>query len=282
MKRQTLTEAVNRLYENCAANIVTAEDAISPDLAGLRLYDRPVIGIGSADDALFTDFQKPGIIGPWFMKPEQWLGSAKTVIAMFFPFSQQVRESNRCMTDGPSAPWLHGRIEGQIFLRTFIASLKDWMESQGIQACAPMIDERFSDAQGRPAYQEFGCTEPLVYSSNWSERHVAYLCGLGTFGLSKGLITEKGMAGRFTSLIISEPMECDPRPYSGVYDNCIRCGACVSRCPAGAISLEHGKNHELCQKYVAQTSKKHTPRYGCGLCQTAVPCECQNPAKCSR
>ena len=38
------------------------------------------------------------------------------------------------------------------------------------------------------------------YASNWSERHVAYVCGLGTFGC-QGLITSKGLAGRFGSII---------------------------------------------------------------------------------
>ena len=37
-------------------------------------------------------------------------------------------------------------------------------------------------------------------ASTWSERHVAYVSGLGTFGLSGGLITAKGQAVRLGSV----------------------------------------------------------------------------------
>ena len=62
-----------------------------------------------------------------------------------------------------------------------------------------------------------GEDEP-VYGSMWSERHVAYVCGLGTFGLSKGIITRRGMAGRFCSLVTELELDADIRPYQGLYD----------------------------------------------------------------
>ena len=64
-------------------------------------------------------------------------------------------------------------------------------------------------------------------TSLWSERHAAYVCGLRTFGLSKGLITKKGIAGRFTSLITDLPLLADERAYTDVYEYCTRCGACA-------------------------------------------------------
>ena len=111
----------------------------------------------------------------------------------------------------------------------------------------------------------------------WSERHAAYVCGLGTFGLSKGLITRKGIAGRFGSVVTDIELEPDPREYSGVYDWCINCGACIARCPAKAISFEKGKEHSPCLDMLLQSGKRFAPRYGCGLCQTGVPCEHQRP-----
>jgi epoxyqueuosine reductase len=39
------------------------------------------------------------------------------------------------------------------------------------------------------------------YASSWSERHAAYAAGLGTFGLCDGLITARGKAVRFGSII---------------------------------------------------------------------------------
>ena len=114
-------------------------------------------------------------------------------------------------------------------------------------------------------------------ASNWSERHVAYASGLGTFCLTRGLISEKGVAGRYGSIIITEEVEPDTRPYEGVYDYCIMCGACIKRCPAGAISLKHGKNQLKCKLWMDRTGRKYDPRYGCGKCQVGVPCEDRIP-----
>ncbi|MBR4401120.1 MAG: 4Fe-4S binding protein, partial [Synergistes sp.] len=88
----------------------------------------------------------------------------------------------------------------------------------------------------------------------------------------------KGVAGRYASIIISEYIEPDERPYKGVYEYCIMCGACIKRCPVHAITLEGGKNQLLCKELLARTrANKYAPRYGCGKCQTGVPCEDKIP-----
>lgn len=74
--------------------------------------------------------------------------------------------------------------------------------------------------------------------SNWSERHIAFVAGLGTFGLSKSLITKRGCAGRYGSVITSLPFKSIRREYDGVYDYCSMCGECIARCPSGAITKE--------------------------------------------
>ena len=90
-----------------------------------------------------------------------------------------------------------------------------------------------------------------AYASTWSERHAAYVAGLGTFSLSKHLITEKGLCGRFGSVITDAPLEVTPRPYTDPYEYCTFCGACVPRCPARAISVEKGKTIKVCAKYTS-------------------------------
>ena len=146
--------------------------------------------------------------------------------------------------------------------------VKAWFEENGVKACVPSNDKRFHQV-----------IENGVYGSNWSERHVAYLCGLGTFGLSKGIITEKGMAGRFMSIIIDKEMEIDERPYTDVYEYCTKCGACIRRCPANAITMEKGKEHAPCDAWNKKIGAMNTPRFGCGLCQVKVPCESKNPVR---
>ena len=39
------------------------------------------------------------------------------------------------------------------------------------------------------------------------------------------------------------------------------------------ISLENGKDHLICSKFLKTTKEKYKPRYGCGKCQINVPCE---------
>ena len=102
---------------------------------------------------------------------------------------------------------------------------------------------------------------------------------MGTFSLSKGLITERGVSGRFGSVVTDAPLPVTKRRYTGLYDYCSMCGACVRNCPAQAISLEHGKSHHLCCSYFDTLREKYAPRFGCGKCQVNVPCERRIPKK---
>ncbi len=127
------------------------------------------------------------------------------------------------------------------------------------------------------------------YASTWSERHAAYASGLGTFGLCDGLITPAGKAMRAGSVIAQIAVAPTPRPYTDHHEYCLFftkgvCGKCISRCPAGAIT-EAGKNKELCYKHLFPLTKDYVKSeyafdgYGCGLCQTGVPCESKIPEK---
>lgn len=244
------------------------------------IYDEPLIGFASADDALFEEFKKPEVIGPWHMSPVEWLSEAKCVVSLFYPFSEDVRSAHRNSSEGIAFEWLWARVEGQALLDNMMKHAIQELGAAGIKAVVPAIDPRFKAMQGgKGGIQGYAEINENSFGSTWSERHAAYVCGLGTFGLSKGLITEKGIAGRFASIIIDLELEADPRPYTGVYDYCTKCGACIRRCPVEAISLEQGKDHKICGPWVDKSKQTYAPRYGCGLCQTAVPCEKGIPLK---
>lgn len=246
-----------------------------PGVGETVMYDEPLIGFASADDELFVKiFRQKEVIGSNYFSPAEWLPGARTVISFFLPFTETVRASNREDPKDPSKEWLYARIEGQEFIGKYMTAIKSHLEEKGISACVPSQDERFGLKIEMTAHK----LRPDFHAdSRWSERHAAYACGLGTFGLSRGVITEKGMAGRFASIIVSEGFEPDERKYTGVYDYCIRCGKCAKNCPAKAITLKHGKNNIKCRLYVNSMEKKYSPRYGCGKCQVGVPCEFRNP-----
>ncbi|GHV80872.1 (Fe-S)-binding protein [Spirochaetia bacterium] len=235
----------------------------------MPFFDEPLAGFAAADDPYFAELKKPGVIGEHFLLPRDWLREAKTVVSVFFPHTKQVKTANRKNKEWPADEWLHARIEGQAFIAGFCRHITAFLKDQGFDCIAPALDPRFSTKSPLTA----DTTQQDYYTSNWSERHAAHVCGLGTFGLSRGLITARGVSGRFASFITTACFEPTPRPYSGTQDYCTRCGACALRCPAKAISLEAGKNHPPCSQFLDRTTEKYRPRYGCGKCQTGVPCE---------
>ena len=75
-------------------NFVTAEDALRPDIAGMRIYDEPLFGAASADDPLFAELRRPEVVHPGEMLPCDWVPGAKSVVSFFLPFTERVVSSN--------------------------------------------------------------------------------------------------------------------------------------------------------------------------------------------
>lgn len=284
MKKEVLIDKIVNYVANNQDESISDEDAIYPHLAGMKIYEDPLIGFASADDELFvTEFKKEGVIHPEYLAPLEWLPCAKTVISFFLPFTAEVRKSNRNRTDAPyepgipqrcSAEWLHARIEGQIFLDKITNYIQSILENESFETVCPTTSGKLSMI--------------TPYISTWSERHAAYVAGLGTFGLSKGLITKKGMAGRLGSVITNAEFDADIRPYSKPFEYCTMCGACMIKCPADAIDKAKGcalgKNQLICGPYVSGSKlpphgASQRVRYGCGKCQCGVPCESGIPKR---
>ncbi len=237
---------------------------------GRIIFDNPLVGIADANDPLLEDFKKDEIIGPHFRHPTDWLPGAVSIISYFLPFREEIRLSNYG-DPPPSLEWLHSRFLGESFnekLRRYLASV---ILKNGERAVAPLVaEEYFADYD--------------IFSSNWSERHIAYLAGLGSFGLHRGLITDKGVAGRFGSVITNLNLPVSRRPAGSYYQNCPflvegSCGMCIERCPAGAIT-EEGKDKGKCHQYmfIEDHLKELRLSFGykhsvCGKCQVDVPCE---------
>ncbi len=103
------------IAENSPTNRIQAEWALDPALAGLRMFDAPLLGVAAAEDPLFSAFRRPEAVGPQFLVPGEWLPGARSVVSLFLPFTPELRRSN-WEGEEPSFAWLHGRIEGQRFL----------------------------------------------------------------------------------------------------------------------------------------------------------------------
>lgn len=254
----------DKIFQDITAFVEKDPRNFLPDLNGIRVFDTPLLGVASAADELFERFLAPGVIGPHHRLPVQWLDGARSVLSYFLPFSLPIRASNRC-AGAPSEEWLYGRIEGEALNNAVRARLVEMVAELGGRAVAPALDPRY---------------QVVDLKSNWSERHAGYAAGLGTFGLGRSFITARGSAGRMGSVITD--LELPPTlRQAGPYAHCPQlsggtCGECIPRCPVRSIKVE-GKELAKCQAYLGFIRKKFAPRYGCGKCQTGVPCEAAIP-----
>ncbi len=196
-----------------------------------------------------------------------------TVVSWAVCQTEATKAANRRETRMPSEPWARSRIYGQEGNVALHRVMLDTLLAEGYEAVAPSL---------LPAWAE---ADPHTngWVSTWSERHVAYVSGLGTFGLAGGLITRKGQAIRLGSVVVKAVIPATPRRYDGPFAYCLHysgdgCAACADRCPTGSISVE-GRDKEACALHLKPRSAEYVKRqygfdgYGCGLCQTAVPCE---------
>ncbi|MHB8077399.1 MAG: 4Fe-4S binding protein [Desulfosporosinus fructosivorans] len=227
-----------------------------PELNISKVFDDPLVGIAAADDPLFYQLKMEPDKGGRFLVPKDWMPDAQTVISYFLPFTEQVRKTN-VDDELPSLPWVYGRIEGEKINEAIRRHLIEKVTNLNGKAMAPLLDTSYSIEKKQ---------------SNWSERHVAYIAGLGTFSLSRSLITIKGTSGRFGSIITNLPLEITSRSYTELTEYCIDCGECILRCPSQAITSE-GMDIWKCSDYLDQMKIRFAPRYGCGKCQIMVPCE---------
>jgi len=248
---------------------------------GAPIFEEPLVGFADGKDAIFESFRE--VVHPHHLTPGEIMAKELgfeigdiTVVSFVLPINGDTKKENAREKDGPSLRWNHTRWHGQNFIDALSRHLVSALTELGIPALAPELTSSFAIENG-----------PWGYASRWSQRHIAYAAGLGTFGLSDALITEKGCAMRCGSVVVAHKMEITPRPYTDHHAYCLyfrtgKCKVCMKRCPRGAITPQ-GHDKVKCFEILTVDQRPylegaHGPGYtgkyaGCGLCQTAVPCE---------
>lgn len=280
IEEQVLTHPLNRLSR----------------LDGGLIFEHPLVGVADGDDPLFAQYKT--IIGTFHWTPREVLEGAQRaapagatstaldtirVIGWILPIAAATRAGQRSQTEHPTLAWAHTRTFGEHFNDALRQHVVEVLREAGYLAVAPVLEPSFRTLQEGPARPP---------ASVWSERHVMYAAGLGTFGLSEGLITPRGVAMRCGSVVTNLPLTVTPRTATSHTAHCLylsegTCGACIARCPAGAITREGGHDKQKCQAYTYGTLRPLFAPYGvegergagvgCGLCQTGVPCEAGIP-----
>jgi epoxyqueuosine reductase len=251
-----------------------------------KAWDEPLVGFAKGDDPIFQQYKDKERIGPFHWTPleifqltfpdQSVKAEELIVISWILPHTEAIKADLRKQTVDPAEKWIRARIYGEEFnddLRKYVAAS---LAQSGHSAVVPLHSPKFKNEN----------SERYGMASSWSERHAAYAAGLGTFGLCDGLITPKGKAIRCGSAVARIQIPATPRPYQDHHAYCLSfakgiCGMCMTRCPAKAISkLGHDKS--ACMKQCAATAQYADKQYGlkgygCGFCQTGVPCESRIP-----
>ena len=255
------------------------------DGTGEPAWADPLVGFSSGSDPLYGEIKAH--IGAFYWTPLEIFTKTfpsmqadpgeLTVISWVLPQTPATKRDNRRETAYPSERWARARAFGARSNAALQATLAKVLGEAGFPAVAPQISPLW----------EMKMSDKYGFASTWSERHAAHVSGLGTFGLCDGLITHAGKAmvcGSVVARIVVPPTE---RPYADHHEYCLffsegTCRKCIERCPAGAVS-EQGHDKNKCVSYLHPATDQYIKArfgfegYGCGLCQTGVPCESRIP-----
>lgn len=110
------------------------------------------------------------------------------------------------------------------------------------------------------------------------DRYLAYLTGLGFFGINSCLINDKYGSYFFIGYIVTDAELTADTPQA---KTCAMCKKCIDACPGKAISGDGYVDVKKCVSYITQIKKtteeqikilkKQSSVYGCDRCQEVCP-----------
>lgn len=231
------------------------------------LYRDPLTGFALAGDPLFVELKRA--VGTSHLLPSDILAGAKSVAAFFIPFSKELVEANK-KAPNVAREWAEAYIETNRLISLCCKRLAEALAAKGVKTNWQQPTHNF---------------DPKKLISFWSHKHVAYICGLGTFGLHHMLITAAGCAGRVGSIVLDHPIEITPRPetHSCLFYSCGNCLACVRYCPTGALTRD-GLDKQKCYQHCLEADAYYSDLSVCDVCGKCAtgPCAVREQVKHAR
>lgn len=230
-------------------------------------WGTPVVGFADADA---SSAAAPEITAGHGV-PADVVPDARIIIAYFVPFLKGLADTNESC-GAASEEWAQGYEETNAMLGAINEHLIRELQKKGYKAAI------------HPASLTFD-RDNLI--SRWSHRHIAYLAGLGTFGVNNMLITEKGCCGRYSTIVTNLDVMADAPMEKELcgYRRDGSCGACMRKCPSGALTadgFDRHKCYEICKQNAAvytsfgssyvKDGKKSAGSEVCGKCVAGMPC----------
>lgn len=248
--RQTIEEKIWQLIQNYA------QERCIP-----VIWRRPVVRFADAKSAGFESLRQ--IVDPGHHVPEDYLPGAQNVLSWFLPFLPEVGRNN-LPGELCSAQWA----DSYLVTNEMAARINE-------QLVAYIRNELGADAAVPSDAGMIGMDNPR---SRWSQRHVAYLAGHGTFGVNNMLISDVGSVGRYFSVVTTLDVQPD-QPV--MEERCLwkrdgSCCLCVKRCAAGALTAE-GFGRFKCLVQCLENMQKYPGADVCGKCTVELPCSYEIP-----
>ncbi len=229
-------------------------------------WRKPLIGFASAEDPTFERLKTA--VSPTHALPRDLLLEARTVVSLFIPFEKQVAWSN-IRGKPASRAWVLAYRETNKLINAVCLHMTAYLRERGYEAVSTPPTHNFD-------------REKLI--SDWSQRHVAFIAGLGDFGHNNMLITDSGCCGRVGSFLTSLPLPPDARAATA---KCLNrfdssCLACVKRCVNDALHrdrFDRRKCYEMCLENERTFGKDNGGADVCGKCLVELPCSFTDPVK---
>jgi epoxyqueuosine reductase QueG len=231
-----------------------------------NLWRDPIVAIISAKDNKLKILQN--VVSNEHFMPADILPDAKSIISFFIPFQENIAKSN---VKGlmASKEWATAYMNTNNLIKTINDNVEQILAKKGYKT-------------GKiPATHNF---DPKKLISNWSHRHIAYIAGLGTFGINNMLITNKGCCGRFGSIIINYEFD-EYKQIGEIKEKCLNklngsCGICQKKCSVNAYENNKYNRHKCYEQCL--TNGKYYKEYDnsdiCGKCLVGLPCSIKEPS----
>lgn len=221
-----------------------------------NLWNKPLVRFADAQDPGFSELRN--LVDPAHHMPRDYLPGAKTVVSWFLPFRREVGRNN-LPGSLSSSQWAEGYLQANEMAARVNKKLAAYIQQElGWESAVPC---------------DAGMIGPENPVSRWSQRHVAYLAGHGTFGINNMLISDEGTVGRYFSIVTTLDVTPDPRIRE---ERCLRknngsCGLCLRRCEAGALT-ETGFDRFACLSQCLKNMALYPGADVCGKCTVELPC----------
>jgi len=225
------------------------------------IWRRPLARFADAENPGFEELRR--IVDPKHHVPQDFLPEARNVLSWFLPFLPEIGRNN-----------LPGELSSPQWADAYLLTneMALWVNDRLVE----LIQNEMGTSAAVP--NDAGMISMDNPRSRWSQRHVAYLAGHGTFGLNNMLISDAGAVGRYFSVVTALDVPTDA-PVSE--ERCLwkrdgSCGLCMKRCAAGALTAE-GFDRFKCLEQCLVNMQKYPGADVCGKCTVELPCSYEIP-----